>query len=152
MATTAAKLATSGTRATDDWLGSPRAVVRASALQHNIATMARYCRDHGVDLYPHGKTTMAPQVVAAQLDAGAAGVTVATVAQLRVFQAHGLGLWALSPTRSSTRPEPPGWVAHWRTTSTSPPAATSTVSRGRSGSTGSWGLPAVRARSGAWVS
>ena len=75
----------------DGWLGSPRAVVRASALQHNIATMARYCRDHGVDLYPHGKTTMAPQVVAAQLDAGAAGVTVATVAQLRVFQAHGLG-------------------------------------------------------------
>ncbi|QWZ08606.1 alanine racemase [Nocardioides panacis] len=62
-----------------------------SALEHNIATMARYCRDHGVDLYPHGKTTMAPQVVAAQLDAGSAGVTVATVAQLRVFQAHGLG-------------------------------------------------------------
>jgi D-serine dehydratase len=90
-ATTAAELATSGTRAADGWLGSPRAVVSASALQHNIATMARYCRDHGVDLYPHGKTTMAPQVVAAQLDAGAAGVTVATVAQLRVFQAHGLG-------------------------------------------------------------
>jgi D-serine deaminase-like pyridoxal phosphate-dependent protein len=90
-ATTAAELVLSGARATDGWLGSPRAVVRASALHHNIATMARYCRDHGVDLYPHGKTTMAPQVVAAQLDAGAVGVTVATVAQLRVFQAHGLG-------------------------------------------------------------
>jgi D-serine deaminase-like pyridoxal phosphate-dependent protein len=65
--------------------------VRASALRHNIDTMARYCRDHGAELYPHGKTTMAPQVVAAQLEAGAGGVTVATVAQLRVFHALGLG-------------------------------------------------------------
>jgi D-serine deaminase-like pyridoxal phosphate-dependent protein len=90
-ATTPAQLAASGTRATDGWLGSPRALVRASALQHNIATMARYCRDRGVELYPHGKTTMAPQVVAAQLAAGASGVTVATVAQLRVFHSMGLG-------------------------------------------------------------
>jgi D-serine deaminase-like pyridoxal phosphate-dependent protein len=90
-ATTAAELASSGARADDGWLGSPRVVVRASALRHNIDTMARYSRDHGVELYPHGKTTMSPQVVAAQLDAGAGGVTVATVAQLRVFHAVGLG-------------------------------------------------------------
>jgi D-serine deaminase-like pyridoxal phosphate-dependent protein len=90
-ATTAAELASSGARADDGWLGSPRAVVSASALRHNIDTMSRYCRDHGVELYPHGKTTMSPQVVAAQLDAGAGGVTVATVAQLRVFHAMGLG-------------------------------------------------------------
>ena len=88
--TTAAELS-SGAYAHDGWLGSPRALVSASALRHNIDTMARYCRDHGAELYPHGKTTMSPQVVAAQLDAGAGGVTVATVAQLRVFHTMGLG-------------------------------------------------------------
>jgi hypothetical protein len=71
-ATTAAQLVAAGAHASDGWLGSPRAVVRASALRHNIATMARYCRDRGVELFPHGKTTMAPQVVAAQLAAGRA--------------------------------------------------------------------------------
>ena len=90
-ATTAAELAASGARVGDGWLGSPRALVRASALDHNIATMARYCRDHAVELYPHGKTTMSPQVVAAQLAAGANGVTVATVTQARVFHSTGLG-------------------------------------------------------------
>jgi D-serine deaminase-like pyridoxal phosphate-dependent protein len=90
-ATTAAQLAAARAHVGDGWLGSPRAVVRATALQHNIATMARYCTERGVELYPHGKTTMAPQVVAAQLDAGATGVTVATVAQLRVFASFGLG-------------------------------------------------------------
>ena len=90
-ATTAAQLAASGARAGDGWLGSPRVLVRASALDHNIATMARYCRDQAVDHYPHGKTTMAPQVVAAQLAAGANGVTVATVTQARVFHSVGLG-------------------------------------------------------------
>lgn len=90
-ATTAAQLAAARVHVGDGWLGTPRAVVRASALQHNIATMARYCTAHGAELYPHGKTTMAPQVVAAQVAAGAGGVTVATVAQLRVFHAVGLG-------------------------------------------------------------
>ena len=90
-ATTATQLIESETHAADGWLGSPRALVRASALEHNIETMARYCRDRGTELQPHGKTTMAPQVVAAQLTAGATGVTVATVPQLRVFHSMGLG-------------------------------------------------------------
>ncbi len=90
-ATTAEELVVAGARVDDGWLSSPRALLRDSALRHNIDTMARYCRDHGAELYPHGKTTMSPQVVAAQLDAGAGGVTVATVTQLRVFHAMELG-------------------------------------------------------------
>jgi D-serine deaminase-like pyridoxal phosphate-dependent protein len=86
----AAALAELRPSAREGWLGSPRAVLRASALRHNIDTMARYCADRGVLLYPHGKTTMAPQVVAHQLAAGAAGVTVATVAQARVFHRFGV--------------------------------------------------------------
>lgn len=89
--TTAAELSATKPHAGAGWLSSPRAVVRESALRHNIETMARYCRDQGVALHPHGKTTMSPQVVAAQLEAGACGVTVATVAQLRTFHARGLG-------------------------------------------------------------
>jgi D-serine deaminase-like pyridoxal phosphate-dependent protein len=76
--------------AREGWLGSPRALLRQSALQHNIATMARYCSELAVDLYPHAKTTMAPQVVTAQLEAGARGITVATVAQARLFRRFGV--------------------------------------------------------------
>lgn len=88
--TTAHALAALAPPAGAGWLGSPRALIRQSALHHNIATMAGYCADRGIELYPHGKTTMAPQVVAAQLAAGARGVTVATVTQARVFRAFGL--------------------------------------------------------------
>jgi D-serine deaminase-like pyridoxal phosphate-dependent protein len=88
---TAQTLAELGVRAGEGWLSSPRAVLRESALRHNLAELARYCREHGVELMPHGKTTMAPQLVAAQLDAGATGVTVATVTQARLFDEFGIG-------------------------------------------------------------
>jgi D-serine dehydratase len=87
---TARELTAEGVHARDGWLSLPRPVLSATALRHNIAAMAGYCEEHGIALYPHGKTTMAPQVVAAQLLAGAAGVTIATVAQARVF--HGFGV------------------------------------------------------------
>ena len=87
---TPATLAALQPPARDGWLGSPRALLRQSALQHNIATMAQYCTERGVDLYPHAKTTMAPQLVAAQLEAGAPGITVATVAQARLFARFGV--------------------------------------------------------------
>lgn len=71
-------------------LGTPHVRLRQAALQHNVATMAGYCARHGVALYPHGKTTMAPQVWAMQLDAGAGGITVATVAQARLAREFGV--------------------------------------------------------------
>src|SRR5690348_8072939 len=46
----------------------PVCVLRADALEHNIATMASWCRRAGVSLAPHGKTHMAPQLFARQLD------------------------------------------------------------------------------------
>ena len=110
---------------------------------HNIDTMARYCRDHGVELYPHGKTTMSPQVVAAQLDAGAGGVTVATVAQLRVFHALGLGP-VLSRTRSSTRPGDLAGRGRWPRPRTWTPPATSTASRAEQAGRVRLGRPGCR--------
>jgi D-serine dehydratase len=62
----------------------PVAVLRRSALEHNIAWMQAFARARGVDLAPHGKTTMSPQLFARQLDAGAWGITFATVFQLRI--------------------------------------------------------------------
>ena len=38
----------------------PVLLLRESALAHNIALMADYCAARGVELAPHGKTTMAP--------------------------------------------------------------------------------------------
>jgi D-serine deaminase-like pyridoxal phosphate-dependent protein len=49
--------------------------------------MAEYCRAWGVDIAPHGKTTMAPQLWDRQLQAGAWGITAATVDQARVMRA-----------------------------------------------------------------
>jgi D-serine deaminase-like pyridoxal phosphate-dependent protein len=68
----------------------PVLLLRESALAHNIALMAAYCASHGVELAPHGKTTMAPQLWRRQLDAGAWGITAATVAQARVILAAGV--------------------------------------------------------------
>ncbi|MCK7621644.1 alanine racemase [Streptomyces sp. RS10V-4] len=51
------------------------------ALDHNVQLMADWCRDQGVALCPHIKTTMTRPIVERQLAAGAWGVTVATVRQ-----------------------------------------------------------------------
>jgi len=49
----------------------PVLVLREEALRQNITAMAGYCASAGVGLAPHGKTTMAPQIMARQLAAGA---------------------------------------------------------------------------------
>lgn len=67
-----------------DDLAYPLAVLRRSALTHNLAWMKDFARRKGVDLAPHGKTTMAPALFAEQLAAGAWGLTFATVFQVAV--------------------------------------------------------------------
>jgi len=68
----------------------PLMVLRESALENNITSMASYCAAAGVQLAPHGKTTMAPQLLARQFEAGAWGVTAATVGQAQVFRSFGI--------------------------------------------------------------
>jgi len=67
----------------------PLAVIRRDALEGNLNWMQRFAGDHGVGLAPHGKTTMSPQLFRRQLDAGAWGLTFATVGQLRAGVAAG---------------------------------------------------------------
>lgn len=61
----------------------PLAVLDQSALEHNIRWMQAFAAERGIDIAPHGKTTMSPQIFRRQLDAGAWGLTFATVFQVR---------------------------------------------------------------------
>jgi D-serine deaminase-like pyridoxal phosphate-dependent protein len=71
-------------------LPTPVLTLSAPGLQHNLATMARWCAERGLALAPHGKTTMAPQLWADQLAAGAWGITVANLPQLAVARGFGV--------------------------------------------------------------
>lgn len=86
---TVAELAARHLNVFDDGFVGPVLTIDADALEHNVTTMAKWCAERGVQLAPHGKTTMAPQLWARQLDAGAWGITAANTAQLRVYRAFG---------------------------------------------------------------
>jgi D-serine dehydratase len=74
---------------TDKGFGYPVLTLRESALAGNLAAMAAYCAGAGVELAPHGKTAMSPELAARQLASGAWGITVATIGQLRMYRAFG---------------------------------------------------------------
>ena len=57
------------------------------AMSHNRDVLAAWCAERGIALAPHGKTTMAPQLWAEQLAAGAWAITVANLPQLAVARA-----------------------------------------------------------------
>jgi D-serine deaminase-like pyridoxal phosphate-dependent protein len=86
----------------------PVMVLHESALAHNIQAMAAYCAAAGVSHAPHGKTTMAPQLIARQLAAGAWAVSAATAAQARVYRAFGVPRVLIAS--QLTRPEAVQWV------------------------------------------
>lgn len=69
----------------------PLLTLHDSSLEHNIETMAAYCRSHGLLFAPHGKTTMAPQIFGRQIDAGCWALTAATPTHLSVYRAFGVG-------------------------------------------------------------
>ncbi|WP_456318647.1 alanine racemase [Actinokineospora bangkokensis] len=73
-----------------DRFPSPVVALDRADLEHNLTTMADWCRASGLDLAPHGKTTMAPALLHRQLELGAWGITAATPAQARAFRAFGV--------------------------------------------------------------
>jgi D-serine dehydratase len=90
-ALTLAGLRSSRLRLLEGDLPLPVLALRASALRHNIEQMQRYCDERGMLFAPHAKTTMAPQLVAEQVQAGCWAVTCATPAHLRVYRRFGVG-------------------------------------------------------------
>ena len=68
----------------------PIAIMHESALDHNGATMREFCLRNGVDLAPHGKTTMSPELFRRQIDDGAWAITAATTWQAKVMWEEGV--------------------------------------------------------------
>lgn len=92
-----------------DHLCTPFAVLDDAAVEHNVQTMATWCREHRVELAPHGKTTMTPALFHRQLAAGATAITAATPAQVRVMREHGVG--AIQMAAQLVQPRAASWVA-----------------------------------------
>ncbi|GAA1185412.1 MULTISPECIES: alanine racemase [Nesterenkonia] len=67
-----------------DELPTPMLTVDTETVVSNIEQMAEWTAEQGVQLAPHGKTTMTPALWRAQLAAGAVGITVANFSQARV--------------------------------------------------------------------
>ena len=70
---------------------TPIVTLDDEAIQSNVAVMAQWSASHGLELMPHGKTTMAPALWQRQLDAGSLGITLATMGQVRTARTFGLG-------------------------------------------------------------
>ncbi|WP_311379601.1 alanine racemase [Arthrobacter sp. ISL-48] len=90
-------------------LQTPLLTLDATALRNNADRLASWCEEQGVLLAPHGKTTMAPQLWAEQLNRGAWGITLANFAQLRV--AREFGVRRLQLANSLTDPHAIEWAA-----------------------------------------
>lgn len=67
----------------------PLAILKDDALRGNGAWMRRFLARSGALLAPHGKTTMAPQLFARQIEDGCWGMTVATAQQVAVCRRFG---------------------------------------------------------------
>ena len=72
-----------------DDITTPALLVDLDVLERNIADMAVLSTNRGVALRPHAKTHKSPAVARLQIDAGATGLTVATIAEAETFAAAG---------------------------------------------------------------
>ena len=73
-----------------DELDTPSLVVDLDALERNIGGMAAVAGAAGVRLRPHTKTHKAPEIARMQVEAGAAGITVAKLGEAEVMADAGL--------------------------------------------------------------
>jgi len=64
----------------------PVCVLSEEAVSHNRSVMREFTARMGVKLAPHGKTTMAPQLMQEQLNDGAWAITAATPAHLFAYR------------------------------------------------------------------
>lgn len=67
----------------------PVAILKDGALRQNSAWMRRFIQESRVQLAPHGKTTMAPELFQLQLQDGAWGITLSTPHQFSTARALG---------------------------------------------------------------
>ncbi|ARU61937.1 hypothetical protein CBW65_13530 [Tumebacillus avium] len=73
----------------EEW-DTPQVVVHRGRLQDNIASMAAFARQHGVQVRPHVKTHKTWEIFAMQQAAGAVGLTCAKLGEAEVFLQRGV--------------------------------------------------------------
>ncbi|MGY2401415.1 alanine racemase [Pseudomonas sp. SDO5271_S396] len=71
-------------------MDTPAALIDTAKMQRNIQRMQQRADSLGVQLRPHVKTHKCAQVVAAQMAAGAQGITVSTLKEAEYFFAQGI--------------------------------------------------------------
>ena len=69
---------------------TPLLTISRSATESNVALMADWLEERGLEIAPHGKTTMAPRMWQQLLDAGAWGITLATAWQVQFARSVGI--------------------------------------------------------------
>lgn len=84
----------------DAWaeLDTPCTLIAAEVVEHNITRMADYCRQHGISLRPHTKTHKSKRIGHMQLNAGAAGLTVAKPGEADVMAELGAEVLVAYPS------------------------------------------------------
>lgn len=73
-----------------DSLETPALLIDREILDHNLRKMASYCAAHKLALRPHTKTHKIPEIARLQMQYGAAGITVAKLAEAEVMADAGL--------------------------------------------------------------
>lgn len=71
-------------------LSLPRMVLKRSALDRNRAWMRGFLKLTGLEIAPHGKTPVSPEIIRMQLKDGSWGITAATTEQVKVFRKAGV--------------------------------------------------------------
>ncbi len=104
---TAAAFLSTRPRLSEFW--TPLIALDDAAMTANVDTMARWCAERGLEIMPHGKTTMAPALWKRQTDAGAAGITLATMGQVRTGRS--LGLDSIMLANAAIDPRSLAWLA-----------------------------------------
>ncbi len=86
---------------------TPFVAVDVAALERNISSMQERMADRGIGVRPHTKTSKCIEVVTRQVDAGAVGLTVATLGEAESLVSHGFWsvfhgypLWAGTASRA----------------------------------------------------
>jgi D-serine deaminase-like pyridoxal phosphate-dependent protein len=74
----------------EDGFSTPLLTLDSGALAHNLELMAVWAARHGLAHAPHGKTPLAPQLYARQLELGAWGITAATPSHVRMYRHFGV--------------------------------------------------------------
>jgi D-serine deaminase-like pyridoxal phosphate-dependent protein len=71
-------------------MATPALIVELSALEANIAAMAKFAATHGVQVRPHAKTHKSAQIARRQMAAGATGICVAKLGEAEALTAAGI--------------------------------------------------------------